>query len=211
MRGSRTLSLKFIDRTKPYESWNWSSTARKLTRRSTAQRTATQGGSDTTSDDQNIYDNAIHLMDYKLLGRKELLIARHQDTDQLKSGHREGYCLYDGMQRERINMYVVECIHKNPEYLYSKQIWYVDPETWLILYADKYDSQGKLAKVFENGQSVLKSVYKGSLIGNIGFVFIIDVQRTHGTAGFSNYTLGNRGKFYNIDYYTPKSLQKYGY
>jgi hypothetical protein len=203
--------IKFIDRTKPFESWSFSSTSRKLQRLSTAQREATQGGSDSTNDDQNIYNGAVPFMKYKYLGRKELLLARHQDTDQLKKGHREGYCLFNGIQRERINTYVLECTHKNSTYLYSKQIWYVDPETWWILYADKYDRQGRLWRVFENANYVLKSVYNEALIGTIGFVSIIDVKQLHGTGGFANYIIGETGKFNQPDYYTPKALQKYGY
>jgi len=211
MRGSRSMSIKWKDRSKPFESWSWSSTTRKLVRISTAQRTDTDGSSDMCDDDLNIYDNAIQFMKYKYLGRKELLLARHQDIDQLKKGHREGYCIFNGIQREKVNMYVVECMHKKPNYLYSKQIWYVDPETWWILYADKYDKQGKLFRVFENVNYVLKSVYNGALIGTMGFTSIVDVQRWHATGGFSNYILGETGEYYQPEYYTPKSLQKYGY
>ena len=150
-------------------------------------------------------------MKYKYLGRKELLLARHQDIDQLKKGHREGYCLFDGFQRERINVYVLECIHKNSNYLYSKQIWYVDPETWYILYADKYDKKGKLWRVFENANVVLKSVYNDALIGAIGYISILDIKRLHSTGGFGNYILGGTGSYFHTDFYTPKALQKYGY
>ena len=211
MRGTRSMLLKFIDRSKPYESWSWSSTTRKLVRISTAQRTDTLGGSDSTSDDQNIYDSAIQFMKCEYLGRKDLLLARHQDIDQLKKGHNEGYCLFNGIQRERVNTYVVECTHKNPNYLYSKQIWYLDPETWWILYADKYDMEGKLWRVFENANYVLKSVYNNELIGTMGFLAIIDVKQFHSTTGFSNYTCGIMDKFFQPEYYTPKALQKYGY
>jgi hypothetical protein len=211
MRGSRRLHIKWQDRTRDPESWFWSSTTRKLSRRSTAQKQSTQGGSDVSGDDQNIYNNAISFMKYKYLGRKELLLARHQDIDQLKRGHREGYCLFDGFQKERVNTYVVECIHKTPNYLYSKQIWHIDPETWYILYADKYDKQGRLWRVFENANIVLKSVYNDALIGAIEFVSILDVKRLHGTGAFGNNTYGETNKYYQLDYYTPKALQKYGY
>jgi hypothetical protein len=211
IRGSRGLHIKWIDRTKDPASWSWSSTTRKLVRKSTAQKQATQGGGDVSGDDQNVYYNAISFMKYKYLGKKEFLLARHQDIDQLKKGHREGYCLFNGFQRERINAYVVECIHKNPNYLYSKQIWYIDPETWWILYAVKYDRQGNLWRVFENANFILKSVYNDVLIGVIGFVSILDLKRLHGTGAFSNNIVGETGKFYQPEYYTPQALQKYGY
>jgi hypothetical protein len=106
---------------------------------------------------------------------------------------------------------VVECVHKKSNYLYSKQIWYLDPETWHILYADKYDKGGRLWRVFENVNVVSESVYNDALIGSTAFVSILDVKRVHGTAGFSHYTIGKTGKYHQPEYYTPKALQKFGY
>jgi hypothetical protein len=205
------LLIKYKDRTKPYESYSFSSTTRKLVRKSTAQREDTQGAGDSTSDDSMIYDHAISAMSYKYLGRKELLLSRHQDTELLRKSHREGYCLINGLQRERINTHVLECIHKNPNYLYSKQIWYLDPETWWILYSDKYDRKGNLWRVFENAQFIVKSVYNNTPTASITYVLTVDVQRLHSSGGYSNYVLGETGEFFQPDYYTPKALQKYGY
>jgi len=209
-RGTRSLSIKYKDRTKPYESYSFSSTTRKLVRKSTAQREDT-GGGDSTRDDSMIYDHDISAMSYKYLGRKELLMSRHQDTELLRKNHREGYCLINGLQRERINTYVLECIHKNPNYLYSKQIWYLDPETWWILYSDKYDRKGNLWRVFENAQFIVKSVYNNTPTASITYVLTVDVQRLHSSGGYSNYVLGETGELFQPDYYTPKALQKYGY
>jgi hypothetical protein len=211
MRGTRGLSIKFIDRSKPYESWSFSSTTRKLVRASTAQRQNTQGGGDSSVDDNMIYDNAISNMNYNYLGKKEMLFARHQDANQFKKGHREGYCLVNGFQRERIKTHVLECTHKNPRYLYSKQVWYIDPETWHILYADKYDRRGKLWRVFDEGVDMLKSVYNDSLLSSTSLALIIDVKRLHSTGSVFNTTIGETGEFYQLEYYTPKALQKYGY
>jgi len=211
MRGSRSIHIKFKDRTLDAEMYSWSSTARKVTRKSTAQKESTQGGSDASSDDQNVYDNAIPFMSYNFVGRKELLLARNQDVELLKKGHTEGYCIFNGFQRERIKTYAVECTHKNPKYLYSKQVWYIDPETWYILYADKYDRQGTLWRVFENANVVVESSYNNERIGTIGFVSILDVKQLHGTGGFGNYEIGGTGKYYQPEYYTQDALLKYGY
>lgn len=137
------------------------------------------------SDDINIYDNAVSFMNYRYIGIKELLFARQQNIDQLKKGHREGSCLFDGIQRERIKTYVVECTHNKPNYLYSKQIWYVDSETWWILFADKYDREGRLWRVFDNANYVPKSVYNDALISTVGFTLTVDVQRCHTTGWFA--------------------------
>jgi len=151
-------------------------------------------------------------MKYTLVGRKELMMPRHQDPDQLEKNDREGYCYVSGHQRERINTYEVECIHKDPNYIYSKQIWYVDPETWTLLYADKYDKQGKLWKISDLATQPIKSVYQGIPALRIACQTIIDVQRLHGTKGyFQVWKAGESGLGLDIDYFSPQALQKYGY
>ena len=163
------------------------------------------------SDDDGTYDSAISNMKYKYLCRKELLLGRHQDVEPLKKSHREGYCLFDGVQRERVNTFVLECTHKNPNYLYSKQIWYVDPEYWQILYSDKFDKHGELWRVFDKAGRIVKSVYNDAMLGNYVFMSIIDVKRLHATGGINEVTIGERGEYFQPEYYTPKALQKYGY
>lgn len=211
MKGTRVVTIKWKDYTQDYASWRFSSVNRKITRRSTSQRMNTQGRTDLTPDDNNVYDFGIPFMNYKCLGKIDLLLARHQDLNQLKKGHKEGYCLFSGFQRERIHTLVVECTHKNPDYIYGKQIWYVDPETWRILYANKYDHQGNLWRIFELPQYITKSVHSGELISTLGFMSIIDIKRSHATSAFSNFVIGETGEYFHPDYYTPKALQKYGY
>ena len=60
--------------------------------------------------------------------------------------HTPGDCLFDGTQRERVKMHVIEATSKDPNFLYSKMVWYLDPETWQMLYSDRYDRSGKLWK-----------------------------------------------------------------
>jgi hypothetical protein len=148
---------------------------------------------------------------YKLLGTKEILTARHQDIDYIKQGHTEGYCLLSNVQRERMKMYVLEAIHKNPNYVYSKQIYYIDPETWWILYADKYDRKGNLWKIFNLPQYILTSVYNGAEIGIPAVMEVIDVQRIHGTSGPANMTTGVVDQYHKPNFYIPRALQKWGY
>jgi hypothetical protein len=44
---------------------------------------------------------------------------------------------------ERVKAYVVEVQTKDPGYAYSKQAWYLDPETWLMLYKLNWNQDGK--------------------------------------------------------------------
>jgi len=211
MRGSRWLSIKWIDRLRDFGGWSYSAGVRRIVRRSTAQRLDAVGGGDATGEDTTIYGWAIPAQDYKLLGRKELLVGRHQNADLLAKGHTEGIILYSGIQRERINTYVIEAIPKDPDHIYSKSIYYMDPETWWLVYSDKYDTQGELWKVFENVQSNIKSIFSDVFVPSVLFALTIDVVRTHGTVFFSPMKIGETGDKYKFGYYTPRALQKYGY
>jgi len=210
-KGTRTLLLKWKDRTRDWANWSFSSSTRRIRRRSMAERQSSTGGSDTCGDDNSGYAWAINVQDYKILGRKEILIARHQDQEELVKGRTEGKCLDNGRQRERINTYVVEAIHKDPDYIYNKQIWYMDPETWAIIYADKYDRDGKLWKVFDIAMYMIPSEYDGQEVQTMCMLTVIDVQRIHSTNTRSEVKLGPTGEFYKPAFYEPRALMKYGY
>lgn len=84
---------------------------------------------------------------YKLIGRKKILLCRHADAQNFK--RKQGMVMFSGLQRELINTYVIEAIHKSPGYVYGQQLWFVDPEKWVILYQLMYNRQGQPWKFME--------------------------------------------------------------
>jgi hypothetical protein len=163
-------------------------------------------------DDLDIYDYAISAMTYKLLGRKEVLLARHSHSITQYNNHVSGYTFDNGMLRERIKAHVIEAVHKNPKYIYSKQLWYIDPETWYILYADKYDRQGKLWKICEMGQELNKLISTGEEIPFSNYMIYCDVQRMHSTTAVTPVLqLGVTGDNFKPEFYQPRALLKHGY
>ena len=211
LKGGRGMQIKWKDDTKDFGSWSFSFATRRIKRRSTAQRSDTLGGGEFCYDDNYIYDFGIPFLKYKYLGRKELILARHQDLDLLEGEHKEGRCLANGVQREMINTYVVEAIHVDPNYIYSKQIWYVDPESWFILTADKFDHKGRMWKLFEQHEYLTKLLYNNEPIPYIGTAFAVDVQRVHSSIGVVRAELGGSGYQFEPTYYTVRALQRYGY
>lgn len=211
MRGTRGLAIKWQDTARPYGSWGWSSATRRVTRRSSASRQDSVGGTDMTMDDNMIYDNVIPAQNYKIMGRKELLVGRHQDMTKLKSDHIEGVCYPLGAMRERVNTWMLEVINKDPNYVYSKQIYYCDPETWYISWSTKYDRTGKLWKTFDMFGNVLKNSFNEAEMYIGVEQLIIDMERQHATGGPTNPIPGIKGKEYEPPYYEPRALQKYGY
>lgn len=204
-RNLRILELHYKDRMKAYDSWIWNPAIRRVRRRSASERQDAQGGADFCGFDNYGWDGPVSLNTYTYLGAKDLLLARHADGTKLE--HTRGECLWSGAQRERIKAHVIEAVNHEPNFLYSKMIWYLDPETWQMLYSERFDREGKLWKVLDQIGSVSQG-YNGTTINSFTANQMIDVQRTHSTMATAKFEFGAdlpQGMF-KIDY-----LQKYGY
>lgn len=204
-RNMRILEINYQDTRKPYDSWFWMPSIRRVRRRSTSERQDAQGGADYCAYDNMGWDGAVYLNSYKYLGQKEMLMGRHTDKEKLV--HTEGKCLFDGTQRERVKLHVVEATSKDPNFLYSKMIWYLDPEDWQMLYSDRYDRSGKLWKIIDN-LGFIGQGPDGIKIPHFNGTQTVDVQRTHSTVGLSTFKFGIEVE---PDMFKPSYLQKYGY
>jgi hypothetical protein len=217
LKGDRNLSIRWEDPLRDWGSWGFSSSNRRVTRRSSAFRWAQLGGSDMTLDDGYGYDYEVVAQKYKSIGRKDLLVPRHNNSQDIIAKHVPGNMWDSGFKMERVNTFVIEAQHKDPNYIYGKQIYYIDPETWLIVWADKYDPDGKLWKVFQNSQELIKQNINNEKKSRITYTNICDLQRLHATIGgypeveISDSADGPNGRFFTPNYYMPKALVKYGY
>ena len=204
-RNLRIVEINYKDRMKSYDSWFWLPSVRRVRRRSTTERQDAQGGADFCGFDNFGWDGPVQLNTYKYLGQKDLLMARHDDGSKLE--HTPGDCLWDGVQRERIKMHLIEAVNQDPNFLYTKMIWYLDPETWQILYSDRYDRQGKLWKVLDQMGNV-GSGYNNVPVSAFSANQMIDVQRIHSTNARANFDFGVE---FDPRMFTLKYLQKRGY
>ena len=204
-RNFRLMEVMYKDRMKSYDSWMWLSVIRRVRRRSTSERQDALGGGDFCSYDNNGWDGPIQINKYKYLGPRELLLLRHTDTSKLE--HTPGDCLLDGFQRERIKTHVVEVVNKDPNFMYSRMFWYIDPESWQVLCTDRYDRRGKLWKVLEQFGSVVKG-YGGAEFGHFAGAQMVDVQRLHSTSANTDMKYGVEIPQWE---FTINYLQKYGY
>ncbi len=203
-RNMRIMEVHYKDRTKAYDSWFWMPSIRRIRRRSTTERQDAQGGADFCGFDNMGWDGPIQLNTYNYLGQREVLLARHQDPSVLE--HEPGYCLWNGTQRERINAHVLEVTSKDPNFLYSKMIWYLDPETWQMLYSDRYDRRGNLWKVLDQHGYV--TTVKGIDINHFVSNQMIDVQRTHSTIAITEFEFL---KDLDPQMFTLQFLQRHGH
>lgn len=173
MKGIALLYKRYIDCSRDDDQWTYVPAMRRVRRVSTAQRTDTVGGSDLCSDDYHGYAGQFNKQTYKILGRKELLLVRHTDVGEVTRG--KGEVNFSGFYRSKINTVVVEPTHKDPNYLYGKRVWYVGPESYILFYVVDYDKEGRLWKIHELQQSIIKKQMFNPVSDPI------DYQRVHGS------------------------------
>lgn len=204
-RNMRIMEIHYKDTLKPYDSWFWMPSIRRIRRRSTSERQDAQGGADYCAYDNMGWDGPVEVNTYKYLGLKEYLMGRH--TDKKKLVHTPGDCLFDGSQRERVKVHVVEATSKDKNFLYSKMVWYLDSESWQMLYTDRYDRSGKLWKVIDQ-LGFIGTGYNGVGIPHFNASQTVDLQRIHSTVGTTEFEFGAE---LSQDMFTLDYLQKHGY
>ena len=205
---TRMFNIRYLDYNKSDDGYMWYSQFRRIRRISTAQRTDTIDGSDLIYDDEFLWDGAIPRNTYKYVGRKDLLCTRHQDIKQLQRV--SGQPLPNGIARERLNTYVIEVVSKDPNYIYKKMVWYVDPETYYIQWKEIYDNLSRLWKCFENWTQPNKEEATGEMKSVIVGTEFMDFQRIH--SGSSIQEVKGVG-LTQVDQkmFTISNLQKGGY
>jgi len=204
-RNMRIMEINYKDTRKPYDSWFWMPSIRRVRRRSTSERQDAQGGADYCAFDNMGWDGAVSFNTYKYLGQQDMLVGRHTDAKKLE--RIKGKCLFDGTQRERVKVHVIEATSKDPNFLYSKMVWYLDPEDWQMRYSDRYDRSGKLWKIIDNLGYIGKGK-DGVAVSHFNGTQTVDVQRTHSTVGVTEFEFGVAVK---QSMFKPSYLQRHGY
>jgi len=172
------LEIKYVDPHRSEDLWVYTAMFRRIRRYANNQRTDSIDGTDMIYDDQDGWYTHLHHNTYDYKGRADLLVARHQDSDNLEKAEGQGY--WNGFQRERVNNWVVEVKSKDKNYIYGKQLWYLDPETWQMNFKVMYNRQGQLWKMYEFGYNEHPS-YGGEMTPIFNTEHIIDFLRRHGS------------------------------
>ncbi len=173
---TRMYTLRHIDQSKQDITYLWYNQFRRIRRLSTNQRTDSIDGSDLIYDDEYLWDGQLTRNNYTFKGKKDLLCSRNESL--VGTTRTDGQGMLNGHKFERCNMYVVEAVNKDPNYIYSKRVLYLDPETYLIMWLEIYDEKGRFWKCFGNFTRPLKTetgAMKPSIVGTVFNEF----QRTH--------------------------------
>jgi hypothetical protein len=202
----RMYTMRFIDQDKEDELYIWYSQFRRIRRMSTAQKMDNIDGTDLIYDDEYFWEGRVMLNTYTYIGRKDLLCTRRQD---MRATVRQlGQGIVNGLTYERCNTFVVEALHKDPHYVYGKRIWYLDPESYLILWTEIYDQRGNFWKCFLQHTDMLTTEIGETKHAIVGSTYV-DFQRTH--AGLSDSQKISRPVIsidVSPDIFTVRNLQK---
>lgn len=174
---TRYYSLRYIDPTKDDEMYMWYAQFRRIRRMSTEHRCDSVDGTDLIYDDEFFWDGHIQRNTYTLKGTKELLCSRHQDMEDVV--RKPGQVLPTNVHLERCKTYIVEAVNKDPNYVYGKRVWYVDPENYLIRWSEIYDQQGRFWKCYLLYSQDIETKTGATKNFIVGYT-LADFQRTHG-------------------------------
>jgi len=203
MLNTRFMTMRFADPKKEDVSYLYYSQYRRIRRLSTSERTNAIDGTDMIYDDGHMWDGHIVRNIYELKGKKDMLLSRHQDMDKVTRKTGQGFP--NGYDFERCNAWVVDVVNKDPNYLYKKRVWYVDPETNTIMWQEMYDQLGRFWKCFCHHTRQVKTK-QGEMKNYAVGLTMEDFQRTH--SGWTNITVKEIGGNVKPSMYTLSNLQK---
>ena len=162
MAGSLLVVHETIDQVKePRRAWTYNVGQRRVRRAPNVayDNPGTAADGLRTSDQLDMYNGAPDRYDWKLVGKKELLIPYnsyklHSDEVKIKDILTPLHINQDLARYELHRCWVVEATLKDgTRHVYAKRTFYIDEDSWQIQVADQYDGRGQLWRVSE-GHSI---------------------------------------------------------
>jgi uncharacterized protein DUF1329 len=108
-----------------------------------------------TNDDFGMYNGATDRYDWKLVGKKEMVVPYNvyrigdkklKYADVLKPGHIN----QDLARYELHRVWVVDAtLKQGTSHVYARRTFYIDEDSWAIVLIDKYDARGELWRTAE--------------------------------------------------------------
>lgn len=153
--GLALLTVRYQDAAKGDDGWMYIPTIRRVRRISVAQRGDTFGGTDFTWDDYRGFSGKVSDYNWTLLGKKEMIIPYHPLTNNPRVKGKTPDP--EDLRYELKEVWVVEGVNKDKDYVYSKRRIYVDADSWAVCGCDMWDRKGALWKYNETGLTVKKN------------------------------------------------------
>ncbi|CAE6922893.1 conserved exported protein of unknown function [Pseudomonas marincola] len=156
--GLQTLVHEPIDQTKETRlAWQYNPGQRRVLRAPEVSYDSPVNTSDglRTNDSVDMYNGALDKYDWKLVGKKEMLVPYNtykladrtlKYDDIIKPNHLN----QDLLRYEQHRVWVVEATLKpGQRHIYAKRVFYIDEDSWGILATDLYDGRGELWRMQE--------------------------------------------------------------
>jgi len=156
--GESLLVVDPIDQVKESrQAWMYNPGARRILRAPDVAFDAPGSGSDglRTTDDYDGFNGSPERYDWRLIGKKEMIISYNNfklTSKSLKYSDivRPGHLNQDLVRYEPHRVWVVEATLKpGKRHVYAKRVFYIDEDSWQIAHADAYDGRGELWRAHE--------------------------------------------------------------
>lgn len=158
LAGTILLAQETMDQIKePRRAWVYNAGRRRVTRAPQVayDNPGTAADGQRTSDQFDMFNGAPDRYDWKLVGKKELLVPYnsyklHSDKVKVADVLKPGHINPDLARYELHRVWVVDATLKpGTSHLYARRTFYVDEDSWQILSADQYDGRGALWRISE--------------------------------------------------------------
>jgi len=158
LAGNILLVHEFTDQVKsPRQAWLYNAGQRRvrLAPNVSYDNPGTASDGLRTNDDFLMFNGATDRYNFKLVGKKEMVVPYNaykisgnfiKTADLVKPGHFN----QDHTRYEIHRTWVVEAtLKEGVSHVYSKRVFYIDEDSWMIQLADKYDARGELYRFAE--------------------------------------------------------------
>ena len=170
MKGMMTVVQEAMDQVKNERRvWVYMPGSRRVRRAPTVGYDTPDGpGGLVTVDDALGFNGAMDRYDWKLIGKKEMIIPYHNyrfDSPQLNYQTLliPGHANPAYMRYEKHRVWVVEAdLKADKRHIYAKRRFYIDEDSWHIALLESYDGRGALWKV-----GILNTLYDYALKGYV--------------------------------------------
>ena len=158
MAGSMTLVHETLDQiNSPRSSWLYMPGQRRLRRTPDLAYDTPDVNTDSirTIDQVDMFNGAPDYYDWNLIGKQELYVPYnaykvHQNTLKLNNILLSQHINPEHLRYEPHRVWVVEAtLRVGFNHRYTKRRYYLDEDSWSILYSEEYDKDGKLLQVTE--------------------------------------------------------------
>jgi hypothetical protein len=186
LRGTVSVGYRYLDPHRHDDTWLYLPQHRRVKRLSTGERSEALYEQDADLDSFDGFSASIAWHTWRHLGERTILAPFHAVHFPVRWRSWRATFLPDESWEAR-RAWIIEAVPKLPKHAYSKRVIYLDQETFRILYAELYDQQGQLAKIWLNSHHfpAEPSVKKGDeadwQYAYLPSVTIVDLDSLHAT------------------------------